>query len=332
MSIKRTTIIAEMACSHEGDPKLAREIIKGAGEAGADAIQFQIWTNRAMVPQHPDYNLIRRIELTKQDWQGLTDYTREYFSGMEIVAQTNHPESLAFCEELGVDAYKIHASDLSNPPLLNAAAATGKRIDLSVGGSSFDEISTAIQSISERKTAGIWLMYGLQNFPTPPEDVTLGMLAKLKGLYELPVGYQDHSDAESPAAFWLPAAAQGLDVDILEKHITHDRSQKGIDHQAALNPDEFGRFVAMVREIDAALGDPRPRPFTAAEQQYRRYAKKSLVALRDLKAGTVLAEGDLEAMRVAAPGIAADDLDELLGRKLSGNLAQYEPIMPECLE
>lgn len=332
MSTKRTFIIAETACSHEGDSGLACQIIDGAGAAGADAIQFQIWTNRAMVPQHPDYETIKRIELSQDDWRALVKYTRNRFADMEIVAQTNHPESLAFCEELGVDAYKIHSSDLSNPYLLKAAAETGKRVDLSVGGSTLDEITAALDKIKERSEAPIWLMYGLQNFPTPAEDVNLAILIKLKQLYELPVGYQDHSDADTAAAFWLPAAAQGMGVDILEKHITHDRSYRGVDHQAALNPDEFSRFVGMVREIDRAMGESTPRPFSAAEQRYRTYAKKSLVALHDVEAGEELREGDLEAMRVPEPGIPADRIDELIGRRVKKGLAQLDTILPEFIE
>lgn len=332
MATKHTTIIAEMACSHEGDPKLARKIIDGAGRAGADAIQFQIWTNRAMVPHHPDYETIKRIELSRDEWRFLVKYTRDRFVQLQIIAQTNHPESLAFCEELGVDAYKIHASDISNPLLLKAATNTYKRIDLSVGGSTLDEITSAVQIIKETAKSAIWLMYGLQNFPTAPEDVNLAVLTKLKQLYELPVGYQDHSDAESPAAFWLPAAAQGMGIDILEKHITHDRSHKGVDHQAALNPDEFTRFTGMVREIDTAMGESTPRPLTLAAQRYRTYAKKSLVAVHDLEAGAVLREEDLETMRVPEPGIPADRVDELIGRRIKTDVAQFEPILPDFVE
>ena len=128
-------------------------------------------------------------------------------------------------------------------------------------------------------------MYGLQLFPTRTDATHLSYLLSLRNLFQLPVGYQDHSDGGSDAAFWLPAAAIGMGVDIVEKHITHDRSFKGIDYEAALNPDEFVRFMAMVREIDAAMGDPCPRPFSPEEMKYRKYCKKSIVAARDLVEG-----------------------------------------------
>ena len=146
------------------------------------------------------------------------------------------------------------------------------------------------------------MMYGYQRFPTPTDAIHLNYMMKLASLFELPVGYQDHSAGGSDAGFWLPAVALGMGVAILEKHLTHDRSQKGIDHQAALNPDEFLRFTAMVREIEAAKGVGTPRPFSDDEQQYRKYCKKSIVAARDIPEGTRLAAGDLRFIRAEELG------------------------------
>lgn len=136
-------------------------------------------------------------------------------------------------------------------------------------------------------------MYGYQNFPTLTDEVHLRYMMKLKQLFELPLGYQDHTDADAAAAFWLPAAALGMGVDILEKHITHDRSLKGTDYEAALDPAELARFVQLVRAIEAAMGISTPRVFSPEETKYRKYAKKSLVASRDLAAGTPVMDGDL---------------------------------------
>jgi len=225
-----TFIIAEMACSHEGDLDLARKIIKGAGRAGANAIQFQIWSLVDMVvPHHSEYEKLAKIELSRKEWSNLASWVRDSYPEMRIVACVYERSSVDFAENINVDAYKLHSGDLSNPYLIKHVAATGKRIDLSVGASTLDEIQTAIELIKGVSQTEIWLMYGYQNFPTRTEDVHLSYMMKLKQLFELPIGYQDHSDAETEAAFWLPAAAVGMGVDILEKHITHDRSCKGID-------------------------------------------------------------------------------------------------------
>jgi N,N'-diacetyllegionaminate synthase len=145
----------------------------------------------------------------------------------------------------------------------------------------------------------------------------------------LPIGYQDHSDAETGAAFWLPAAALGMGVDILEKHLTHDRSYKGIDHEAALNPDEFARFVAMVREIEAARGIATPKPFSADEQKYRKYSKKSIVAGHPLPKGSIIQESDLLFMRAPELGLPPDRSEALIGRSTKRDIAAYELVVEQ---
>jgi sialic acid synthase SpsE len=310
-----TYIIAEMACSHDGNPEFAHTIIDGAGQAGAQAIQFQIWSLPDMlVPHHSAYTTLQKLDLTYPVWAELAAYVREHYPAMHIIACVYESKSVEFCEHIQVDAYKIHSSDLSNPSLVQDVARTGKRIDLSVGASSLDEIQTAITWIRQVSQTAIWLMYGYQNFPTHTDDIHLHIMAKLKHLFELPVGYQDHSDADTEAAFWLPAAAVGMGITIQEKHITHDRSYKGADHEAALNPDEFARFVQMVRTLDGAMGISTPKSFTAEEQKYRIYSKKSVVAAHALSAGATVTDADLRFMRANEPGLPPDQAHRLVGR------------------
>jgi sialic acid synthase SpsE len=319
-----------MACSHDGDPALARKIIDGAGQAGADAIQFQIWhLADHMVPYHPDYDRVKRIELPQKEWANLVAYVRERYPSMKIIACVYERPSVDFCERIGLDAYKIHSADLSNPYLIKYVAATGKRIDLSTGASTLDEIHTAIEWVRGTSKSLIWLMYGYQNFPTPTDEVRLRYMMKLKELFELPIGYQDHSDADTEAAFWLPAAALGMGVNILEKHITHDRALKGTDYEAALNPDEFAHFVQMVRTIEGAMGKSTPRAFSAEEIKYRRYAKKSLVACRDLAKGEVISEDALTFMRADELGLPPDQSWRLIGKSVRHPIARYHLIREE---
>ena len=327
--MKQTHIIAEMACSHEGDPALARKIIDGAGAAGADSIQFQIWSlKETVVPHHPDYQMLTRIELSRDVWRDLATYVREKFPSMQIIACVYERSSVDLAQSIAVDAYKIHSADLSNPVLIKHVAQTNKRIDLSVGASTTGEMQSALEWINSRDT---WLMYGYQGFPTPTDAINLNYMIKLKQLFELPVGYQDHSDANLPAAFWLPAAALGMGVDVLEKHITHDRSYKGIDHEAALNPDEFARFVEMVRQIEAARGHSTPRAFSPEEVKYRKYSKKSLVASRDLAEGHVIAADDLLFMRADSLGVTPDQAERLVNRKVRRPIAAYHLVTEDDL-
>lgn len=327
---KKTYIIAEMACSHEGDPDLARTIIAGATKADADAIQFQIWKAKDMVvPSHPDLPLLKKIELSPETWKALATEVRSSAPEMDIIACVYERGVVDFCESIDVDAYKLHASDLSNPYLVKHVAGTGKRIDLSVGASTIEEISTAVKWIRDTSESEIWMMYGYQNFPTPTNAIHLDYMMALRDLFHLPIGYQDHTGGDLDGAFWLPAAAVGMGVDVLEKHITHDRTKKGVDYQAALNSDEFGRFVEMVREIEVAKGLAVPRPFSEEEMKYRIYSKKSVVAARNLPKNHLISEQDFYCIRSTSLGLPPDKADLLVGRKTGREISAYDNIFEE---
>ena len=330
---KKIHIVAERACSHDGDEQLARIIIDGAGNAGADSIQFQVWqAEDIMVPHHPNFALLKRIELGRDVWQRLAEYTLSKFPETEIVACIYDPASADFCARFGAAAFKLHSADLSNPELIRHVAQLGKRIDLSVGASSLDEVAQALDSIRKQSSCPVWLMYGYQSFPTPTDGIHLDYMRTIRDLFGLPVGYQDHSDAESQAAFWLPAAAAGMGVDAVEKHITHDRSKKGVDHEAALNPDEFTSFCGMIREIDIARGSRHPRPFSEPEIEYRKYSKKSIVAARDLPAGSQVELAELTFMRADELGLPPDRVYELTGRKTRREIPAHSIVRPEDME
>ncbi|MFC2081655.1 N-acetylneuraminate synthase family protein [Candidatus Bipolaricaulota bacterium] len=322
-------IIAEMACSHDGDCRLAKKIIDAAGTAGANAIQFQIWILADMVvAHHPSYQALEKLELAPSAWKDLARYTRDRYPDLDIIACVSEQSSIELAEELGADAYKTHAGDLSNHTLLKHVAQTGKRIDLCVGASTQEEISGALEAIRGVADVEIWLMYGYQTFPTPVDAIHMRYMKTLQEKYGLPIGYQDHSDADSEAAFYLPAVAAGLGIGIQEKHVTHDRSAKGADYQSALNPAELKRLVEMLCEIQLALGSDAQREFSQEEEKYRKYSKKSLVAARELAAGQRLGKGDLLAMRADKIGLPPDKFALLQGGTLTRAIA-YQHLVTE---
>lgn len=331
--MSKTYLIAEMACSHEGKIDLAKKIITSAGEANADAIQFQIWqAKNIMSPQHKSFGVLKRIELTYEKWRELYNFSKMNYPCMDVIACVYDIDSINFCMDLDVDAYKIHCSDITNPIVIKTVASTQKRIDLSIGGSNADEIQQCIEWIKEISNADIWLMYGLQHFPTPIDDICLEYMRNISKYYKLPIGYQDHSDPVDPAAFWLPAAAISSGIKIIEKHLTHDRSFKGVDHEAALNPDEFLRFAKMIRGLDTSnVPMIFPRELSESEKKYRAYSRKSIVLANDLPAGRKIVRNDLLFLRSDEMGIAPVCIQEVIGRELNRPLKAYAVLTEEVL-
>jgi N,N'-diacetyllegionaminate synthase len=317
----KLSVIAEMACSHDGSIDLGKKIIDGAGNAGADAIQLQIWAlQHMMAPSHTVYEVCKKIELSQEQWKELNDYSRNRYPAMEVYCFIYEHRSVDFAESLKVNGYKLSSADLSNPYMLDRVAETGKKINLSIGASTQEEVQKALERIQKKSKGQITLMYGYQSFPTSIKDIHLNYMMRIKDIFNLPVGYQDHCDAQSKSAFWIPAFALGMGASVIEKHITHDRSKKGVDHESALNPDEFKDFVAMVRDLQAAQGTAEDKPFSPEELKYRKFQKKSIVAIRPLKAGTTLKEEDFHFLRAADLGLPPDQTGKIIGKTLKKDI------------
>jgi N,N'-diacetyllegionaminate synthase len=326
--LNKSLIIAEMSCSHEGDLDLARKIIDAAANAKADAIQLQIWSlTHMMSPQRKEYELLKKIEFNQEQWKDLVLYSKKKYPNLKIYVCVYEHSSIDFIDALNIDGYKLNSSDLSNPLVLDKVAKKKKPINLSVGASTVLEIKNAIKRIKKISSSKITLMYGHQSFPTKPENVHMSYMSKLANQFKLPIGYQDHCDADHESGFWLPAASLGMNISILEKHITHDRSKKGIDHESALNPLEFTKFVEMVRCIEKAKGISTVRPFSDEELKYREFQKKSIVAVRDLKKGCILTHDDITFMRAETLGLAPDKIKIVIGKKLLKELKAFETIL-----
>ena len=146
--MKKCFIIAEMACSHEGDFNLAKKIIDGAANAKADAIQLQIWSLAYMMsPQRKEYGLLKKIEFKEKEWKKLISYTKKNYPNLKIYVCVYEHSSIDFIDSLIIDGYKLNSSDLTNPLVLDKVAEKNKPINLSVGASTIIEIENAIKRI-----------------------------------------------------------------------------------------------------------------------------------------------------------------------------------------
>lgn len=323
--MKSPYIICETACAHDGSVDRLKSLIASAGSSGADAVQLQVWHHSDIVTKdHPDIDLIRRIELSHEEWRACFRYARENYGNMEIIACVGDQAALEFSNDLGADAFKLHTADLGNRSLIETVVATGKRIDLSIGGSTFPEIQQALDWISHR--VEVWLMYGYQLFPTPTDGLNLKMLPVLSTMFGCTVGYQDHSPPTKSSADTIPAAALGTGIRVIEKHITDDRARGGADSQAALEPKEFAKFVSLCREVATALGDGHHRSLTQEELQYRKYSKKSLVTRHPLEKGHLIKENDLVPKRAHKLGVPADSVNSIVGKYVKEAVGEDELI------
>ena len=326
-------VIAEMAWSHDGSLAKAKKIVKGTADAGADAISIHITRIKDyMVKAYGSaagqavsagketeiiYDYLNRVNLKDSDWKELFVYAKGM--GVAVCAMPNDMQSLKLCENLEPDAYVIAAACFVEENMVTEVGKQKKPVILRIGGATLGEIEATANRIREQGNEDIILLHGFQSYPTKIENTRLRLIPSFKTLFGLPVGLADHIDAESHLALEVPLVAMGLGANIIEKHVTHDRSLKGEDFESALNPSELKKLVSDIREIEKALGPTAFGPLSAEEMRYRRVSRKRTVANRLIKKGTKLTEKDIVFKR-ADDGIYPDESKFIIGRTASENI------------
>jgi sialic acid synthase SpsE len=318
-------IIAEMACAHDGDINKAISLIDSAVDASADAVQLQFFSPDDLVtPDHDVYSLLHRICFNAKEWREIHEYALK--RGIHVFACTYDEPSVKLAIELGVDGIKLNSSDLSNPTLLKLVARSGIPFTLGTGASTFEEIAQAVDTSLSFGGDQLIIMHGVQNFPTAIENAHVAKINLLRNVFPFPVGYQDHTDASHPFSKVIDLIAIGAGACVIEKHITLDRSEKGTDYQAALEPKEFRKFVLQIRLASKAFGLSTLQPLSESDLNYRRFQKKSIVAKRELEAGHIITGKDVLFLRASRNGLSPSEMYRIEGRPVSRTISAFEPI------
>jgi N,N'-diacetyllegionaminate synthase len=328
----KVRLVAEAAQGFEGDPTLARLLVRAAAAAGADMIKFQlVYADELARPDYPYYQLYRGLEMPAAAWeQSATEAARR---DIDLAFDVFGPRSIEVAAGLGARAVKLHVSDFFNRDLLDAALAAVPEVFFSVGGIRVEEIASLLDRYPSDPRSRLTMLVGFQAEPTP---IHLNHLARL-GIFRerfpgLRLGFMDHSDASGDEGGWLGALALPYGVELIEKHITVERMLELEDYVSALGPMDFAGYVKRVRAAEAAIGGSS-LALTAEEEAYRSRSLKVVVAAHHLSAGRALTASDLDLLRVPArPGREVlHRADEVVGRTLAVAVDAGEPIDSEVL-
>lgn len=313
-------IIAEAGVNHNGDLALAHQLVDVAVQATADAVKFQTFRAEQLVAldapkakyqiEHTDeaesqYEMLRRLELSKGAFRELRDYCRE--RGILFLSTPFEEESADFLADLGVPAFKISSGEITNLPFLSYVARKKKPMIVSTGMAYLGEVEAAINTIYAAGNHDLILLHCVSNYPADPADINLRALQTMGAAFDVPVGYSDHTMGIEAA---LAAVAMGACV--IEKHFTLDRTLAGPDHWASLEPNELMALVRSIRTVETSLGNGRKQP-AVSESRTAAVVRKSLVAARDIPAGAVLTE-EMIAIRRPGTGLPPAMRPFLVGR------------------
>lgn len=312
----RLFVLAETACNHMGDVGLLWQMIQAAHVAGADAVTVQVLDRQAFStapPQGPE------IEIAPEGWTAL--FQRAGEEGILIIPCVLDPVSARRCLDWNVSAVKVHGTDILALDYLAKVGAYGLPVILETQAAYLDEVESAVRTLRVAGCERIVICHGYSNYPTPMEELNLCAAVSLGKLFDLPCGVADHT----LDVLGVPTMVQALGINLLEKHITLDRSAKGYDWQVSLEQAEFAEMVSGLRERQVALGNGRKRP-SEMEASRRSVLYKKIVASRPLSAGEVLTRESIVLKR-SAGGLLPSALPRLLGRELAHPVNGNEPLV-----
>ncbi len=316
LSVKKVQIIAEVGSVHDGSFGNAIKLIEAAAAAGADVVKFQTHLAHAetlpdapMPPYftgEPRFSYFERTGFSLDQWRQLRRHCQE--QGVGFISSPFSQEAVELLEQVGVASYKIPSGEVTNLPLLKAAAQTGKQVILSSGMSSWQELDQAVEAIC-RHNSNLVILQCTSAYPCPYEQVGLNVMQAMQERYHLPVGLSDHTLTP-----YASLAAVTLGASVIEKHFTFSRLMYGSDAPHSMEPPEFAAMVQGIRAIQTMLAHPVDKAQVEPFRQMKSIFEKSIVTLEDIPQGALLTP-EMLGMKKPGCGLPASRLPQVLGRR-----------------
>lgn len=330
--MNKVFVIAEAGVNHNGDINIAKKLVDAAVEAKVDAVKFQTFRAESLVcknaqkaeyqmettdKKETQFDMLKKLELTLDMHKELIEYCKQ--KNVAFLSTPFDLESIDLLEQLGMEVYKIPSGEITNLPYLRKIGKLGKKVILSTGMSTIQEVQDAVKVLKDSGSEDISVLHCNTQYPTPMEDVNLNVMQTMREALKVPVGYSDHTQGIE-----VPIAATALGATVIEKHFTLDRNMEGPDHKASLEPEELKQMVQAIRNVEKALGKKEKTP-TASEKDNIPIVRKSIVAKIPIKKGENFCESNITTKR---PGTGLSPMlwDKVIGQKANRDFQADEMI------
>jgi len=328
--IKEPYIIGETAYNHEGDINYLYRMIDDIAKLKLNAIKFHLLLNLEsyMAKTHPLFAESAIWLFSKEEWDSIINYTNK--KRLDIIALCDDVESIKYItgNNKPVRAIELHATGLNDYFLLEAVSKFKGGVILGVGGSTLDEIQYAVNFLKQSGKSDILLMYGFQSYPTNYADINLARMMKIKELFDLPVGYADHTAFDDPNNEIVSITGAVMGINILEKHFTPDFGKERIDYHSAVGKKQMARIKELMKLALAVHGDAS-LGMSEAELKYGSIGpmKKAIVAREKISKGDKLLVKNLWFKRTREESsIKQSQFLQLLGLEATKNISRDEII------
>jgi len=253
-----TYVIGEIGINHNGEVKIAKDLIKVAKDAGVDAVKFQKRTPEVCVPLEQQTKMRetpwgyisyleyrRKVEFGVEEYQEIDRYCKEI--GLDWFASVWDENAVDFLEAFEPVCYKVASASLTDHGLLKKIRSTDRPIILSTGMSTMEQIRTSVALLGMEN---LIITHTTSSYPCPPEELNLRMIPTLAAEFPVPIGYSGHEVGLVPSAL-----AVALGACVVERHITLDRAMWGGDQAASVEPGGLRKLVKYIRVTEESLGD-----------------------------------------------------------------------------
>ncbi|NWZ29403.1 SIAS synthase, partial [Asarcornis scutulata] len=323
-------IIAEIGQNHQGDLDIARRMIRMAKFQKSElehkfnkkALERPYTSKHSWGKTYGEHK--RHLEFSHDQYRELKKYAEEI--GIFFTASGMDEMAVEFLHELDVPFFKVGSGDTNNFPYLEKTAKKGRPMVISSGMQSMNTMHQVYQIVKPINPNFCFLQC-TSAYPLQPEDVNLRVISAYQSAFpDIPIGYSGH---ETGIAISVAAVAMGAKV--VERHVTLDKTWKGSDHQASLEPNELAELVKAIRTVEKAMGSPI-KQLLPCEMACNEKLGKSVVAKVTIPEGTMLTL-DMLTVKVGEPkGFPPEAIFDLVGQKVKRHIEEDETITEQVVE
>jgi len=301
-------IIAEAGVNHAGNFEIAKQMVKAASQAGADAISFQHIIDTELNACQPGPKKLewKNWVLKNREIKELISLakSKNLICGLCVVDEKSVDEVVGF----GADFLKIVSGDITDIPFLKYCAKTGLPLFISTGAAYLGEVEMARNAVKSEGNDKIVIYHTNTNYPTPLQEINLRVISTLQAAFDEIIGFCDHTEG-----YLAPLVATVLGAKVIEKHFSLDRTKLGPDYEVSLEPCELKETIQHLRNIETILGSSIKEPLPG-EQNTLKFARRSIVARQSISKGKRITKNMISFKRPGT-GLKPAYADFIIGRK-----------------